>query len=94
MTDPVSLPAPPPFSSSLKPSARAQAAAQGLEAAFLSEMLKSTGLGEQENSFSGGTGESQFASFQRDILAKAIVAKGGLGLAETFFNAMMERQDD
>jgi len=73
---------------------RAQDAAKKLESVFLSEMLKSAGLGEQENSFSGGPGEAQFASFQRDLLADAIVEKGGIGLAEMFFRAMMEQSDD
>ena len=73
---------------------RARAAADKLEAVFLTEMLKSAGLGEQENSFSGSAGEDQFASFQRDILAQAIVEKGGIGLAEMFFRSMMEKTDD
>ncbi|MEM7321148.1 MAG: chemotaxis protein chel, partial [Pseudomonadota bacterium] len=34
-------------------------AAEKLDATFLAEMLKAAGFGEQENSFSGGTGEAQ-----------------------------------
>ena len=68
--------------------------AQKLEATFLAEMLKATGLGAQPNSMSGGVGEDQFASFHRQILAEAMVKRGGIGLAETFYNAMMEKQND
>ncbi|QYX58463.1 rod-binding protein [Roseovarius sp. SCSIO 43702] len=77
-----------------RPQGKAGEAARKLEAAFLSEMLKSAGLGEQENSFSGGPGEAQFASFQRDLLADAMVEKGGIGLAQLFFNAMTEHTHD
>lgn len=59
----------------------ARRAAEALEASFLAEMLKSAGLGEQDNSFSGSPGEAQFASFQREALAQEIVRKGGIGLA-------------
>lgn len=71
-----------------------RAVAERLEASFLSEMLKHGGLGMQENSFSGGTGESQFASFHREALAREMVRSGGLGLADIFFASMMERSHD
>ena len=64
-----------------------------MEATFLSEMLKSAGFDGQVETFSGGRGEEQFASFQRDALAERMVQAGGIGLAEHFFNAMMEAQD-
>ncbi|MFK7939508.1 MAG: rod-binding protein [Roseovarius sp.] len=69
----------------------AREAAEKLEATFLAEMLKSAGLGTQANSMSGGIGEDQFASFHRQALADAMVESGGIGLAETIYNAMMER---
>lgn len=69
---------------------RIREAAQALEASFVSEMLKSTGFGETSETFGGGIGEEQFASMQRDLVAKQIVAKGGLGLAEMFFDALKE----
>ncbi|QGY00484.1 flagellar biosynthesis protein FlgJ [Roseovarius faecimaris] len=72
----------------------ARAAAEKLEATFLAEMLKSAGLGTQPNSFSGGVGEDQFASFHRQALAEAMVRRGGIGLAESFYKAMMETKDD
>jgi len=47
-------------------------------------MLKSAGVGEQENTMSGGIGESQFASFHREALAREMVVRGGIGLADSF----------
>ena len=72
----------------------ARAAAEALEAAFLTEMLKASGLGEQENSLSGGYGEDHFASFHRQAIAERMVQSGGLGLAEAFYRSMMEARDD
>jgi len=76
----------------ITPSPTAREAAEKLEATFLAEMLKSAGLGTQSNSLSGGVGEDQFASFHRQALADALVQSGGIGLAETFYNAMMEKE--
>ncbi|PVA09708.1 hypothetical protein DC366_11285 [Pelagivirga sediminicola] len=71
----------------------AREAAQKLEATFLAEMLKSAGFGKSSE-FAGGIGEEQFASFQRQALADEIVKSGGLGLAETFYQSMMEISND
>ncbi len=68
-------------------------AAQKLEANFLSEMLKSAGLGETRSEFGGGSGEDQFASFLRNAQADLIVKKGGVGLAESLFQALKDRAD-
>ncbi len=67
----------------------AMQAAQRLEATFLAEMLKSAGFG-QTGSFAGGIGEEQFASFQRQALADEMARAGGLGLADAFYQSMME----
>lgn len=72
----------------------ARQAAEKLEATFLAEMLKSTGLGTQNSSFGGGIGEDQFASFQRQALAEEMVRTGGIGLAEHFYQALLEKNDD
>ena len=64
--------------------------AEELEASFLSEMLSYTGLNKTSD-FSGGEGEDQFASFLREEQAKAMVKHGGIGLAETIFNALAKR---
>ncbi|MFX0542070.1 rod-binding protein [Roseovarius sp. S4756] len=72
---------------------RARDAAQRLEATFLAEMLKSAGFGKSDG-FAGGIGEEQFASFQRQAMADEMVKSGGLGLADTFYQSMMEARRD
>lgn len=73
--------------------ARLMEAAQELEATFLAEMLKSAGLGDMPTSFGGGAGEEQFGSFLRMEQARAMVGAGGIGLAESLFEALKERAD-
>lgn len=68
--------------------AQLREAAQKLEATFLAEMLKSAGLGSSRSSFGGGIGEDQFSSFLRDAQAMEMAQSGGIGLAESLFNAM------
>lgn len=68
--------------------------AEELEATFLSEMLKSAGLGETRTAFGGGAGEDQFASLMRDEQARQMVKAGGIGLAETLFQSLKEREND
>ena len=63
-----------------------------LEATFLAEMLKHAGFGEARSAFGGGVGEEQFASFLRDEQAKLMAQAGGIGLAETIFQAMKRGQ--
>lgn len=65
--------------------------AKDLEATFLSEMLKSAGLGKSRESFGGGAGEDQFGSFLRDYQARGMVESGGIGLAESIFESLKER---
>lgn len=69
-------------------------AAIKLEATFLSEMLKSAGVGEARGEFGGGAGEEQFGSFLREAQALEMARSGGIGLAETLFEAMKARADD
>ena len=73
--------------------ARLRAAAQQLEASFLAEMLKSAGVGESIEGWSGGPGEDQFASFLRQAQADEMTQAGGIGLAESIFEALKERAD-
>lgn len=68
-------------------------AAQQLEATFLAEMLKNAGLGKSRDSFGGGSGEDQFASFLVQAQAEKIVEAGGIGLAESLFEALKERSN-
>ena len=68
-------------------------AAQELESGFLAEMLKHAGLGKARDAFGGGPGEDQFASFLTRAQADAIVAGGGIGLAESLYHALKETPD-
>lgn len=65
--------------------------AESLEAAFLSEMLKHAGAFRPAETFGGGEGEEQFTSFLADIQAEAIVARGGIGLADSIEQALRTR---
>lgn len=69
-------------------------AAQELEANFLAEMLKSAGIGKTPEGFGGGAGEDQFASFMRMEQAREMSANGGIGLAESIFDALKDRIND
>lgn len=62
-----------------------------LEAAFLSEMLKSAGFGKAPEAFNGGAGEDQFSSFLVQEQARKMVDAGGIGLAEQLFKSLVER---
>jgi Rod binding domain-containing protein len=62
-----------------------------LEASFLAEMLKHAGLGQQRSAFGGGAGEEQFSSFLVQAQADQLVKSGGIGLAESIFEALKER---
>jgi Rod binding domain-containing protein len=66
------------------------AAARELEEGFLAEMLKSAGLGTLPGSFGGGVGEEQFGSLLRLEQARKMVDQGGLGLAESLYEALKE----
>ncbi len=65
-----------------------------LEAAFLAEMLQFSGLGAKGDGFDGGIGEEQFASFLRQEQATLMAARGGIGLAESLFEALVDRGTD
>ncbi|MEP2640203.1 rod-binding protein [Roseobacter sp.] len=68
--------------------------AQKLEASFLAEMLKSAGLGKTSEHFGGGAGEDQFSSFLVEEQAMQMVKAGGIGLSESLFDALKEKQND
>lgn len=69
-------------------------AAQNLETVFLAEMLQSAGLGKPSENFGGGAGEDQFGSFLIQEQAKHIVKAGGIGLAQSLFDALKEQSHD
>jgi peptidoglycan hydrolase FlgJ len=70
-----------------------RAKADELEAAFLTEMLAHSGFGRARESFGGGIGEEQFASFLRTEQAEGMVESGGIGLSEHLFRALMGKDD-
>ena len=92
MIPPLSLPAPPPEFLGQTQAVLMQKAKE-LETAFLSEMLSFSGLGTVSTEFGGGVGEDQFASFLREAQAKAMVDRGGLGLAQSIFQNLVRRDD-
>ncbi|WP_083194845.1 rod-binding protein [Pararhodobacter sp. CCB-MM2] len=66
--------------------------AEALESAFLAEMFKAADLFRPtEGIGSGGEGEEQFSSFLADEQARALVARGGLGLADSIESALRLR---
>ncbi|MCH5375601.1 MAG: rod-binding protein [Planctomycetes bacterium] len=65
-------------------------AATELEASFLAEMLKSAGLAKTRSAFGGGAGEDQFGSFLVRAQAEQIARTGGIGLAESLYQALLE----
>ncbi|MDA8585800.1 rod-binding protein [Rhodobacteraceae bacterium] len=64
--------------------------ARELEASFLTEMLKSAGVGETRKTFGGGAGEDQFSSFLVREYADAMVQAGGIGLAESLYRSLVQ----
>lgn len=68
-------------------------AAQDLEAAFLAEMLRHAGAGTARSSFGGGAGEEQFSSFLRTEQARAMAQSGGIGLAQSLFEALVAQAE-
>lgn len=95
MTSPVSAAVQAPLSATqIGPEREAELrqVAEDLEASFLAEMLKHSGLGSARSEFGGGYGEEQFSSFLRNEQARAFAARGGVGLAESLFNALVRRE--
>lgn len=71
---------------------RLREAALQLEASFLKEMLEEAGLGRVPSAFGEGEGETPFASVLLDAQAQRLARAGGIGLAESLFEAMKARQ--
>jgi len=68
--------------------ARLRAAAAQLEVGFLTEMLRAAGAGATRSGFGGGAGEEQFSSFLIEQQARQMVNAGGIGLAQSLFEAL------
>lgn len=70
---------------------RIRQSAEALETAFLAEMLKTSGMIRPSEAQGGGAGEDQFTSFLADAHARAIVARGGLGLANQIERVLLRQ---
>jgi flagellar protein FlgJ len=67
--------------------------AQDFEASFLSNALGSMFEGVNISApFGGGEGEQAFKSFLNEAMAKAIVKKGGIGVAASVQKEMLKMQ--
>lgn len=66
--------------------------AKDFEKAFVSEMLRHSGLGEMPSTFNGGPGEAAFSGMIADHYAEEIARTGGLGLSDHIFRVLSERQ--
>ena len=91
--DPIAHPAPPATVSRTQRDENLMQAARDLEASFLAEMLKTAGLGKSRESFGGGAGEDQFSSLLVREQARAMAQAGGIGLAQSLFEALKARDD-
>lgn len=97
---PQALPASGPAASGSSPppgrgdAAAIRAAAEALEASFLSVMLQAAGLGQGRDAFGGGIGEAQFASFLAEAHAEALARRGGIGLSESLVRALSARDGE
>lgn len=69
-----------------------QAAAKEFEAVFLAEMLSHTSLADTSDSFGGGAGEDAFKSLLTREWATALTERGGIGLSETIYQALLTRE--
>lgn len=69
-----------------------RAAANALEAQFLAQMLRDSGLGKSQGPAEGGIGEEQFSSFLVEQHAQALVKAGGIGLSESIYRSLLGRQ--
>lgn len=68
-----------------------RASAEALEASFLAEMLKHTGVGKMPDSFNGGPGEAAFSGFLVNEYAESIASTRSIGLADHIYRALSER---
>ncbi len=68
--------------------------AQEFEAVFLSEMLKYSGLNATPEGFGGGAGEDAYSGLLTQEYARAIVEKGGIGVAEQVFEILKQRNSE
>ncbi|PRY93222.1 hypothetical protein BCF33_2089 [Hasllibacter halocynthiae] len=71
------------------PPERLRLVAEALEASFLAEMLRHSGIEE-----GASAGADQMMSFRTRMQAEAMVEAGGIGLAESILDGLMARSHD
>lgn len=81
-------PAPPPAQVG---SAALRETAQAFEAAFLAEMLNHTGLARPTGALGGSSGADAFGSLMVREYAGALAERGGLGLSDRIYAALIQR---
>lgn len=69
--------------------AKLRQTAQDFEATFIAQMLTFSGL-DKALTMGGGDDMSAFTSFYIQSFAEEIAETGGFGLADTFYNQMLE----
>lgn len=65
--------------------------AEKFETAFLSEMLRHSGLGQMPESFNGGAGEARYSGFLIEAYAAEISKSGQIGLADQIYRDLVSR---
>lgn len=65
-------------------------AAIAYEANFLNEMISQSGLGKAGENLGSGVGGDAFASLLTEQYSLEIAKKGGVGLADVIFEALMK----
>lgn len=88
MTVPIAARAPAAAAFPTRDEARLRQTATAFEAEFLTEMLKSAGLAR---TMGGGIGEDQFSSLLVREQARVLAESGGIGLAESIYQALVRR---
>ncbi len=71
--------------------ARLRQVSDEFETAFLSEMLKHSGVAKMPEGFGGGPGEEAFSSLLVKEYSELLVKSGGLGISETVFQTLVAR---
>lgn len=65
--------------------------AEKFETAFLSEMLRHSGMGKMPEGFNGGAGEARFSGFLVEAYATEIAKSGQIGLADHIYRDLLAR---
>lgn len=61
------------------------------EAAFLTEMLRHSGLGKMRDGLNGGAGEARFSGFLIEAYAEKLAQSGQIGLADHIYRDLVAR---